>query len=110
MKPLSRENLQNNQDFELCGEFRKEICLNPDSINAEINSIATEDTSAKGQKHHLNHLSPVVDKLGCNPNDILFIDDSLSHVQAAEELGILTHHYRSLEEFERFSSEWLQQW
>lgn len=51
----------------------------------------------------------VVDKLGCNPNDILFIDDSLSHVQAAEELGIQTHHYRSLEEFERFSFEWLQQ-
>jgi len=51
----------------------------------------------------------VIEKLACKPSDILFIDDSLSHIQAAQELGIQVHHYRSLEEFERFTSEGLQQ-
>lgn len=36
-------------------------------------------------------------ELKCQPSDVLFVDDSLSHVQAAHELGFHTHHYTSLE-------------
>jgi hypothetical protein len=38
------------------------------------------------------------------PSEILFIDDSLSHVDAAAELGIITHHYRNLETFQQMSA------
>lgn len=43
----------------------------------------------------------VVNELGCEPSEILFVDDSLSHVQAANELGIITHHYKSFEGFQQ---------
>ena len=42
----------------------------------------------------------VMDALGCKASEILFVDDSLSHVQAAGELGMLTHHYQSFEAFQ----------
>jgi putative hydrolase of the HAD superfamily len=42
----------------------------------------------------------VVTALGCVPSEVLFIDDSLSHVEAARELGMMSHHYRSFEEFQ----------
>lgn len=45
----------------------------------------------------------VIQNLGCKPSEILFIDDSLSHVEAARGLGLVTHHYRSFENFENFS-------
>lgn len=41
----------------------------------------------------------VVEALGCEPEEIFFIDDSLSHVDAAKKLGMVAHHYRSFEEF-----------
>jgi FMN phosphatase YigB (HAD superfamily) len=41
----------------------------------------------------------VANDLCCEPIDILFVDDSLSHIQAAKELGMLTHHYTSFESF-----------
>lgn len=44
----------------------------------------------------------VIDHLGCKPSEILFVDDSLSHVQAAGELGMITHHYKSFEAFQNF--------
>lgn len=40
----------------------------------------------------------VVEKLGCKPGEVLFIDDSLSHIESAQELGMHVHHYRSLAE------------
>lgn len=43
----------------------------------------------------------VVNELGCEPSEILFVDDSLSHVQAAKELGMVTHHYKSFEGFQQ---------
>lgn len=43
----------------------------------------------------------VVEVLGCKPSEIFFIDDSLSHVNTAKEVGLITHHYRSLEEFKK---------
>ncbi len=46
----------------------------------------------------------VIGELRCKPSGILFVDDSLSHVQAAAELGMITHHYRSLETFQRMST------
>lgn len=45
--------------------------------------------------------SHVVEALECDPKEIFFIDDSLSHVDAAKELGIVAHHYRSFEEFNK---------
>jgi len=41
----------------------------------------------------------VLKALGCSPSEILFIDDSHSHVLGAENLGFKTHHYSSLEIF-----------
>jgi HAD superfamily hydrolase (TIGR01549 family) len=42
----------------------------------------------------------VVASFGCNMSEVLFVDDSLSHIEAARELGMITHHYRSFEEFQ----------
>lgn len=42
----------------------------------------------------------VIEQLNCEPSEILFVDDSLSHIQVAEELGMNTHHYRSFLEFQ----------
>jgi HAD superfamily hydrolase (TIGR01509 family) len=38
----------------------------------------------------------VIESLDCTPSEIFFIDDSLSHVHAAQELGIKSYHYTSL--------------
>lgn len=38
----------------------------------------------------------------CEPSEILFVDDSLSHVKAAQDLGIQAYHYKSLDEFKRY--------
>jgi putative hydrolase of the HAD superfamily len=43
----------------------------------------------------------VVKTLKCVPSEVFFVDDSLSHVNAARELGMLAHHYRSFEEFRK---------
>lgn len=40
--------------------------------------------------------SHVIDQLGCAPGEVLFVDDSLSHIKAAQEIGMVTHHYQSL--------------
>lgn len=42
----------------------------------------------------------VVSRLDCRPSDILFVDDSESHVRAAKALGIKGYHYKSLVDFE----------
>lgn len=44
----------------------------------------------------------VVEALDCAPGEIFFIDDSLSHVNSAKEIGMVAHHYRSLEVFKNF--------
>lgn len=41
----------------------------------------------------------VLKDLGCEPSEILFVDDSFSHIQTGNELGMVTHHYRSIETF-----------
>ncbi len=41
----------------------------------------------------------VLTDLRCQPSEVLFIDDSKSHIQAAQELGLKTHHYKSLDIF-----------
>jgi FMN phosphatase YigB (HAD superfamily) len=41
----------------------------------------------------------VLTDLRCQPSEVLFIDDSQSHIQAAQELGLRTHQYRSLDVF-----------
>ena len=38
----------------------------------------------------------VLQELGCQGHEVLFIDDSLSHVDSAKALGMITHHYQSL--------------
>jgi len=43
----------------------------------------------------------VINQLKCNPEEILFVDDSLSHILAASDLGMITCHYTSLEEFQQ---------
>jgi len=41
----------------------------------------------------------VLTELNCQPSEVFFIDDSQSHIQAAQELGLKTHHYKSLDIF-----------
>ena len=43
----------------------------------------------------------VIKELDCQPDEILYIDDSLSHVQAAQGLRMRALHYRSLDELSR---------
>lgn len=50
----------------------------------------------------------VVASLQCNPSEVLFIDVSLPHVEAARELGMITHHYRSFEEFQNYRFDEIQ--
>lgn len=44
----------------------------------------------------------VITSLGCKSSEILFIDDSISHVEAAHEFGMATYHYRSFEDFQNY--------
>lgn len=48
----------------------------------------------------------VLRELYCKPSEVLFIDDSLSHVQVAKEMGFQVHHYKSFDGFKHeFQSE-----
>ena len=38
----------------------------------------------------------VLEVLGCSPSEILFIDDSISHIEAAKGLGMNAHYYTDL--------------
>lgn len=58
----------------------------------------------KPDKKIFNH---VIEVLSCKPSEVFFIDDSLSHVNAAEELGMAVHHYSSLEDFQKSVGEYL---
>lgn len=53
-------------------------------------------------KPNLKIYRQVVENLGCHPSEVLFIDDSVSHVEAARELGMIAYHYRSFEEFRNY--------
>lgn len=44
-------------------------------------------------------------KLRCQPGEILFIDDSLSHIESARSMGFHAHHYRDAENLRRYSDE-----
>lgn len=44
----------------------------------------------------------VIQNLNCQPHEVLFVDDSMSHVQAAQEIGMRIHHYSSLDNFRKF--------
>jgi HAD superfamily hydrolase (TIGR01509 family) len=41
----------------------------------------------------------VLNELNCKPHEVFFIDDSISHVNSARDLGINAYHYNSLEAF-----------
>ncbi len=43
--------------------------------------------------------------LNMQAKDIAFIDDSLSHIQAATKLGWTCHHYQNIEEFKNFMTD-----
>lgn len=42
----------------------------------------------------------VLKNLACEASEVLFVDDSSSHIQVAQEMGFQAHYYRSLSEFE----------
>jgi HAD superfamily hydrolase (TIGR01509 family) len=44
----------------------------------------------------------VLDQVGCEASEILFIDDSISHIQSARELGFTSHHYEGIEGLSKF--------
>jgi HAD superfamily hydrolase (TIGR01509 family) len=54
----------------------------------------------KPDPHIFQH---VLQNLNCSPRDILFIDDSLAHVEAAIKEGMAGHHYKSLKEFQKIA-------
>ena len=43
----------------------------------------------------------VVEHLGCLASEVLFIDDSHSHVSAARDFGMTAYHYQSFDEFQK---------
>lgn len=43
----------------------------------------------------------VIEQFGCRPSEVLFVDDSQLNVQAASEVGMITHHYKSFEDFKK---------
>jgi len=40
----------------------------------------------------------VIEKAGCKPEEIVFIDDGLNNIRAAQEIGIYSIHFTNLEE------------
>jgi FMN phosphatase YigB (HAD superfamily) len=43
-----------------------------------------------------------VQKLNCVPSEVLFIDDSLSHVESAKSVGLTVHHFRGFQNLSDF--------
>jgi len=56
---------------------------------------------AKPDRNIFEH---ILQDLSCEPSEILFVDDSLSHIKAAQDLCMRVHHYKSLSEFKDFLS------
>jgi HAD superfamily hydrolase (TIGR01493 family) len=52
----------------------------------------------KPDPHVFQH---VLQSLNCDPQEILFIDDSHAHVEAAIKEGMAGHHYEFLKEFQK---------
>ena len=55
-------------------------------------------TELKMQKPDLNVYLKVLDELECKPNEIIFTDDRIENVNAANKIGIHALHYSNLEQ------------
>jgi putative hydrolase of the HAD superfamily len=53
-------------------------------------------------KPELKFFKHIESNLSLQAKDIVFIDDSLSHIQAAVQLGWTCHHYENIEKFKDF--------
>ncbi len=49
-----------------------------------------------------------IKNLGCLPSEVLFVDDSLSHIEAASAVGLRTYHYKSLQPFQKYLTEMVE--
>ena len=66
-----------------------------------INQIITSDLAGYHKPNPLIYQYSC-SKAGVNYSDAIFIDDSITNVNSAKALGILTHHYRSYKKFKIF--------
>lgn len=53
-------------------------------------------------KPNIKIFEHVIKELGCRSEEVIFVDDSISHVVAARKAGLNVHHYESLDNFKRF--------
>jgi len=50
-------------------------------------------------KRDPSHFTDVLRVLDLAPQEVLFVDDNLGHVQRARQLGIIAHHFKNVPEF-----------
>lgn len=74
--------------------------LNLNLLNQFFKIFNSADIGYCKPDHKIFH--HVIAELNCEPSEILFIDDSLSHIKAAEMLGMNVCHYSTLSDLERF--------
>jgi putative hydrolase of the HAD superfamily len=67
----------------------------------KINGIVTSERAGV-HKPHPNIFQFALAEAGCDVTSVLFIDDSYTNIESAENLGIVSHHYTGFDELVKF--------
>lgn len=81
--------------------FTSESVQNDPAIIIDLNKVFDKIYSAKEiglSKKDINSYKHIVSDLNLNPNEILFVDDSVENIKVSKTLGINTHVFSSNKE------------